>query len=195
MPARSSGNGQDKENAPIVRCAANWQALRRRRQPDEPNLGEEGAQALALLRLTGGSARRQEQSGFGHPRSGRRCRSARHGRHRQTVLKRRASQTDIRDLIDRVVIGRTTIQIRLSEVAEAEAGARTLTAPLVAALALSQARDHPGRNRREHECPPDARQRARNPDRSSWRRPSLARRTSVRSAPDFGVAGFARGQD
>jgi site-specific DNA recombinase len=40
-----------------------------------------------------------------------------------------ASQTDIRDRIDRVVIGRTTIQIQLSEVAEGDEGERTLTLP------------------------------------------------------------------
>ncbi len=60
-----------------------------RRQPDEPNVGEEGVQALALLCLASGSARRQEQGGFGDPRSGRRRRSARHGCARQSVLKRR----------------------------------------------------------------------------------------------------------
>ena len=38
-------------------------------------------------------------------------------------------QTDIRDLIDRIVIGRASIQIQLSEVAEAHAGARILTLP------------------------------------------------------------------
>ena len=39
------------------------------------------------------------------------------------------SQTDIRNLIDRVTIGRTAIQVQLSDAAEAEAGARTLTVP------------------------------------------------------------------
>ena len=42
---------------------------------------------------------------------------------------RAASQTDIRNLIDRVVIGRATIRIQLSEAAEMEAGARILTLP------------------------------------------------------------------
>jgi site-specific DNA recombinase len=42
---------------------------------------------------------------------------------------RAASQTDIRDLIDRVVIGRATIQIQLSEVAEGTDSARILTLP------------------------------------------------------------------
>ena len=36
-----------------------------------PSLGEEGVQALALLCLSGGSARRQEQSGFDPARSSR----------------------------------------------------------------------------------------------------------------------------
>jgi site-specific DNA recombinase len=40
-----------------------------------------------------------------------------------------ASQTGIRDLIDRVVIGHATIRIHLSEVAEENDGARTLTVP------------------------------------------------------------------
>ena len=39
------------------------------------------------------------------------------------------SQTDIRNLIDRVTIGRTAIQVQLSDAGEAEAGARTLTLP------------------------------------------------------------------
>jgi hypothetical protein len=42
---------------------------------------------------------------------------------------RAASPADIRDLVDRVTIGRAEIQILLSEAAEAEAGARTLTIP------------------------------------------------------------------
>ena len=42
---------------------------------------------------------------------------------------RAASQTDIRNLIDRVVIGRTTIRIQLSEVAEGTDNARFLTLP------------------------------------------------------------------
>jgi site-specific DNA recombinase len=43
--------------------------------------------------------------------------------------QRVASQTDIRHMIDRVEIGRASIQVQLSEVAEAEAGGRTLTVP------------------------------------------------------------------
>jgi site-specific DNA recombinase len=42
---------------------------------------------------------------------------------------RTASQTDIRNLIDRVVIGRATIRIQLSEVAEENDSARILTFP------------------------------------------------------------------
>ena len=40
-----------------------------------------------------------------------------------------ASQTDIRNLIDRIVIGRATIQIQLSEIAERTDSARILTLP------------------------------------------------------------------
>ena len=40
-----------------------------------------------------------------------------------------ASLAGIRNLIDRATIGRTAIQVQLSEAAEAEAGARTLTVP------------------------------------------------------------------
>jgi hypothetical protein len=40
-----------------------------------------------------------------------------------------ASQTDVRNLIDRVVISRATIRIQLSEVAEENASARILTLP------------------------------------------------------------------
>jgi site-specific DNA recombinase len=42
---------------------------------------------------------------------------------------RAASRTEVRNLIDRVVIGRTTIRIQLSEVAEGTDGARILTLP------------------------------------------------------------------
>jgi hypothetical protein len=45
----------------------------------DPDPGEEGAQALALLCIAGGSARRQQQSGFGRPRSGRQYRNSRGG--------------------------------------------------------------------------------------------------------------------
>ena len=108
---------------------------------------------------------------------------------------RAASQTDIRNLIDRVVIGRATIRIQLSEVAEGTRQREDSDASLDAAVTLSQARDHPGRKRCEDLCPPDARQRARDPDRSPSRRASLAGRTSLRSPPDFGVDRFARGQE
>ena len=64
-----------------------------------------------------------------------------------------ASQIDIRNLIDRVVIGRTTIRFDCRRSQEGDAGARTLTAPLDAVLALSQARDHPGRKRRKRPMP------------------------------------------
>jgi hypothetical protein len=42
---------------------------------------------------------------------------------------RAALQTEVRNLIDRVVIGRATIQIQLSEVAEENDSARILTVP------------------------------------------------------------------
>jgi hypothetical protein len=42
---------------------------------------------------------------------------------------RAASQTDIRNLIDRVVIGRATMRIQLSEVAEGTDSASILTLP------------------------------------------------------------------
>jgi hypothetical protein len=42
---------------------------------------------------------------------------------------RAALQTDIRNLIDRVVIGRATIRIQLSEVVEENDSARILTVP------------------------------------------------------------------
>ena len=50
---------------------------------------------------------------------------------RKLSSDRAASQADVRDLIDRVTISRTEIQIQLSEAAEAEAGARSLTLPWV----------------------------------------------------------------
>ena len=40
-----------------------------------------------------------------------------------------ASQADIRDLIDRVTVSRTAIQVQLSQAVEADADARTLTFP------------------------------------------------------------------
>ena len=44
----------------------------------------------------------------------------------------RTSRADVRDLIDRVTISRTAIQVQLSEAVEAEAGARMLTLPWTA---------------------------------------------------------------
>jgi DNA invertase Pin-like site-specific DNA recombinase len=44
----------------------------------------------------------------------------------------RTSRVDVRDLIDRVTISRTAIQVQLSEAVEAEAGARMLTLPWTA---------------------------------------------------------------
>src|SRR5262249_40395723 len=42
---------------------------------------------------------------------------------------RSISRTDLRNLIDRVTIGRTAIQVQLSEASEADIGARTITFP------------------------------------------------------------------
>jgi site-specific DNA recombinase len=57
-----------------------------------------------------------------------------------------ASQTDIRDLIDRVVIGRVAVQIPGGSCG-GRSGREDFDASVDAALALSQARDHPGRRR------------------------------------------------
>lgn len=84
----------------------------------------------ALLCLAGGSARRQEQSWLDHPRSSRQRVEAPVAEALAKVTSNgAASQTGIRSLIDRVTVGRSAIQIQLSEVAEAEAGERTLTLP------------------------------------------------------------------
>ena len=107
---------------------------------------------------------------------------------------RAASQTDIRNLIDRVVIGRETIRIELSEVAEEKGQREDFDASLDASVTLSQARDPPGRKPQDP-CPPDARQRARDFDRCPSRRAPLAGLTSLRSPPDFGVDRLARGQN
>ena len=50
---------------------------------------------------------------------------------------RAASQPDVRDLIDRVTISRTAIQVQLSEAVEAEAGAEDADASVDCALAPS----------------------------------------------------------
>jgi site-specific DNA recombinase len=84
-----------------------------------------------------------------------------------------ASPADIHNLIDRVVISHATIRIHLSEVADGSEGARILTLPWT--------RPSPYRTR--------------DPDRSPPRRAPLAGRTTLRSPPGYGVAGFARGQD
>jgi site-specific DNA recombinase len=88
-----------------------------------------------------------------------------------------SSQADLRSLIDRVTIGRTAIQVQLSEAAEADLGARTLTVPWTP--------PSPYRKR-------EIIRGARDPDRSPSRRSSVAGRTSLRSPPNFGVLGFAR---
>jgi site-specific DNA recombinase len=75
-----------------------------------------------------------------------------------------APQTDIRNLIDSVVIGRTTIRIQFSEVAEGTNCARILTLPWTRPSPYRKARDHPGRKRCEDLRPPGARERACDPD-------------------------------
>ena len=106
-----------------------------------------------------------------------------------------ASPADIRNLIDRVVISHATIRIHLSEVADESDGARILTLPWTRPSPYRKREIIQGSRRCEDLCPPDARQRARHPDRSPPRRAPLAGRTSLRFPPDFGVAGFAGGQD
>ena len=106
-----------------------------------------------------------------------------------------ASQTDIRNRIDRVVIGQATIRIHLSEVADESEGARILTLPWT--------RPSPYRKREILQGADDAKIYARpmsantraDPHRSPPRCAPLAGRTSVRSPPDFGVARFAGGQN
>ena len=108
---------------------------------------------------------------------------------------RAAPQTDIRNLIDRVVIGRATIRIQLSEVAEENDSARILTLPWTRPSPYRKREIIQGADNARPECPPDGRQRARHPDRSPTRRASLAGRTSLRSPSDFRVDRFAGGQE
>jgi hypothetical protein len=90
------------------------------------------------------------------------------------------------------VIGRSTTQIRLPEVSEAEGGAGILTLPWTPPSPCRKREIIQGIGDAEMNVRPmRANARAIDPDRSCWRRPSLARRTSVRSAPDFAVAGFS----
>ena len=114
---------------PIVRCAARGKAFRRSGQQDEPDLGEEGVQALryyvsqaalqgdkskagSILRVPAVDVETLVTEALGKL-------SPDHG----------ASQTDIRNLIDRVVIGCAAVQIHLSEAAEESDSARILTLP------------------------------------------------------------------
>jgi site-specific DNA recombinase len=111
-------------------------------------------------------------------------------------LGRAASQADIRELIDRVTIGRTAIQVQLSQAVEfAEAdGARSLTLPWTPPSADRKREVIKGVADRKIGARP-ARQRAGDPPRRPPRRSSLGGRVSVRPMPDFGVARFARGQE
>jgi site-specific DNA recombinase len=107
---------------------------------------------------------------------------------------RAASQTHIRELIDRVVISHATIRIHLSEVAEGSDGPRILTLPWT--------RPSPYRKREIIQGANDAKTyarpmpaNARDPYRCPSRRASLAGRTSFRSPSDLGVDRFARRQE
>ena len=53
-----------------------------------------------------------------------------------------ASQADIRNLIDRITIGRTKIQVQLAEAAEVCGGREDADVTVDAAVALSEAGDH-----------------------------------------------------
>jgi hypothetical protein len=86
---------------------------------------------------------------------------------------RSISQADLRDLIDRVTIGRTAIQLQLSEVAEADVGATTMTVPWTPPSPYRK-REIIQSARFERQRPADARQRTRDPCRCPWRLPSLA---------------------
>ena len=102
-----------------------------------------------------------------------------------------ASQTDIRDLIDRVEIGRTTIQIRLSEVSEADAGASIMTLPLSPPSPYRKREIIQGANDAKTNARP-MRANARAILIEALRRPSLVARTSFRPTPKPGVARSAR---
>ena len=108
---------------------------------------------------------------------------------------RAASRADLRDLIDRVTIGRTTIQVQLSEAVEAEAGARTLTLPWTP--------PSPYRKREIIQGVADGKTSAR-PMRANARAILLDALGDAHRwldellsdpLPDFGVARLARGQD
>ena len=68
-----------------------------------------------------------------------------------------ASLADIRDLIDRVVIGRATIRIQPSEVAEEHDSARILTLPWTRPSPYRKREIIQGAKRCEDLCPSDAR--------------------------------------
>jgi hypothetical protein len=76
-------------------------------------------------------------------------------------LGRATSQDDIRNLIDRVVIGRATIRIRLSEVAEENDSARILTLPWSPPSCHRKREIIQGAHDAKTLCPPDAPTRAR----------------------------------
>jgi site-specific DNA recombinase len=85
-----------------------------------------------------------------------------------------ASPADIRNLIDRVMIGRATIGIQLSEVADGNDGPRILTLPWTRPSPYRKREIIQGADEWEDLWPPDASQRARHPDRRPPRRAPLA---------------------
>ena len=129
MPARSSGSREGEENTPSVRGSARWKTLRRPRQPDESTWAKKGSKrwryyvsqaALQGDKSKAGSVVRIPAATIEH------CVA-------DVISKqsadRSSSQAHLRDLIDRVTIGRAAIQVQLSEAAETDVGARTLTVP------------------------------------------------------------------
>ena len=110
-------------------------------------------------------------------------------------LDRAVSQTDIRNLIDRVVISHATIRIHLSEVADGTDSARILTLPWTRPSPYRKREIIQGANdAKTHGRPMPANARAilieALGDAHRW-----LGRTSVRFPPDVGVARFARGQE
>ena len=108
---------------------------------------------------------------------------------------RAASQADIRGLIDRVMIGSTTIPIQLSEVAEAHTGARILTLPWSSPSPYRKREIVQAANNANILARPMRANARAIVHRSSPQRAPLAGRTCDRSPPHPGDARFARGQD
>ncbi len=128
-PAQSSRRRKDGENAPIVRSSARGKAFRRSGQPDSPTWARKGSKrwryyvsqaalqgdkskAGSIVRVPAAELEALLTEAVG-----------------KLSADRPASQTDIRDRIDRVAIGGAAIQIRLSEVGEGDDSVKTLTLP------------------------------------------------------------------